>query len=313
MGGLGEVSPLPGLSIESVVDVEQQLEWIQKELAIGMEIDWAGLLSSVRFGMECALADLQNGGKGLLFESSFTRNESQLTINGLVWMNTYETMLKEALQKVEAGFRCIKFKIGQMDWNLERRLIETLRERFSVEELEIRVDANGAYTFETAMPILLDLARLQVHSIEQPLPVSDLANMKKLIKLSPVPITLDEQLIEVQNVEDEIEFLKDVKPHYLVLKPTLVGGLLKTRRWIAAAESQGIGWWVTSSLETPIALNALAQFTAAYENLLPQGLSTGKIYREDFNVPIVTEGQFMHFEDTYQTSSAALFDTLCRQ
>ncbi len=309
-GGLGEVAPLPGLSLESFEEVEKQLAAIQIELAGGMPPDWNGLHSSVRFGLECALADWRGGGVGRLFESPFTEGKSTLAINGLVWMASPKAMMLEAEAKVAQGFRCIKFKIGQMVWSAERKMIEALRQRFKVDELTIRVDANGAYTFEQAMPILIDLAKLQVHSIEQPLKTSDVENLKKAIKLSPIPIALDEQLIEAQNVEDELAFLKDLNPHYIVLKPTLIGGLEKTARWIRAAESLHIGWWITSSLETPIALNALAQFTARYEPELPQGLSTGKIYKDEFQVPVQTQGPHMRFENSARESSYELYRRL---
>lgn len=309
VGGLGEVSPLPGLSLESGDEVERQLEMVQKELNAGMAPDWASLYSSVRFGIESALADLGNGGFGLIYDSPFSREEKTISINGLVWMADPESMLEEAERKVSDGFRCLKFKIGQLPWEAEQKILAAIRSRFSQEDLEIRVDANGAYRFETAMPVLMHLARQGVHSIEQPVMPADTDGLKKVIRLSPVPIALDEQLIGLQDLVDERVFLRDFKPHYLVMKPTLIGGFEKTRRWIGAAEEQGVGWWITSSLETPIGLNALAQFSGMYSPLLPQGLSTGRIFMEEFLVPVYSEGPYLRYSAAREMRSIDLFQS----
>jgi L-alanine-DL-glutamate epimerase-like enolase superfamily enzyme len=205
-------------------------------------------------------------------------------------MGPIEKMTADADALLAKGFRCIKIKIGHLAWNEELGLLQQLRARFAADLLEIRVDANGAYDKSSINPILAQLARLGLHSIEQPIAAGNAIDLKRLIAQSPIPIALDEELIGLRAIEDKVLYLKTIRPHYLVLKPTLIGGLETTRQWIAACKATGTKWWLTSSLETAVGLNALAQFVYPYKNSMPQGLSTGTIFKEKMSSPIYLDG-----------------------
>ena len=299
--GIGEVSPIPSLSLETEAEVEaalQREEWLveaaEEALAAGktsvISQRMSRYPSSVVFGLECAVLNLMAKKPWLLFPSAFTRGSASMAINGLVWMGPIEKMTADADTLLAKGFRCIKIKIGHLAWAEEFGLLQQLRARFPAAVLEIRVDANGAYDIATVGSILAQLQKLEIHSIEQPIAAGNALAIKKLISNSPIPIALDEELIGLRALEDRVLYLKTIKPHYLVLKPTLIGGLETTRQWIAACKATGTKWWLTSSLETAVGLNALAQFVFPYKNLMPQGLSTGTIFLETMESPIYLDG-----------------------
>lgn len=293
--GLGEASVFPGLSPEANSTFEYKIVELLANVAIGRQTDLTAF-SSIQLGFEQALRDFSSGGKRLYFQSPFVEGKSELLINGLVWMGNYDEMLARINEKIEAGFRCIKLKIGAIDWKKEVDLLSYIRSNFSQEELEIRVDANGAFTMEQALPRLNRLTSFGVHSIEQPIKAHiDPTLMAFLCEVSPVPIALDEELIGVYGSDRKREMLDIIKPAYIILKPSLCGGFTGAEEWISLAEERGIGWWITSALESNIGLNAIAQWAATLNNKMPQGLGTGNLYTNNFATPIFTEGEHLRY------------------
>ena len=249
---------------------------------------------SLRFGLECALFDLNNKGCGTIFNNAFSRGESSIPINGLVWMGTKEFMLEQIEQKLAAGYKTIKLKIGAIDFNAELGLIKGIRQKYSADDITIRVDANGAFDELSVYKVLKELNRCDVHSIEQPVSPINLSLLKDLAKENIVPIALDESLIGHTLSSDKSALLEAIKPQYIVLKPSLHGGIAGTAEWIRLADKQAIGWWITSALEGSIGLSAIAQFTGNYPVNLPQGLGTGGIFSN--NLPsklVVKQGQLI--------------------
>ena len=294
--GIGECAPLPDLSIESPAKMGGKL------LQVCEEIDYFILFpeelknwSSIRFGLETALLDLKNGGNQKLFPSAFSRGEKGIPINGLIWMGTPEVMKQQIRTKLEAGFRCIKMKIGALDFNTEFELLKVVRSEFSANEITLRVDANCAYNFKTALENLKRLADLQIHSIEQPIATGHWSEMAELCRQSPVPIGLDEELIEIYSQPEMQKMLEQIRPAYLILKPSLHGGFAGCRKWIDEAEKIGAGWWITSALESNIGLNAIAQWTFHLNAKAEQGLGTGQLFTNNFDSPLEIEKEQLWF------------------
>ncbi|MDE5839542.1 MAG: o-succinylbenzoate synthase, partial [Muribaculaceae bacterium] len=254
-------------------------------VALGVETNLSGY-SSIRFGLEQALRDYAGGCRHVYFPSRFTQGEGSIEINGLVWMGDFDEMIERIDEKVQLGFRCIKLKIGAIDWSKELNMIEYIRNKYSDSTLQIRVDANGAFTMDNALPRLKRLADLGVHSIEQPIPAGMPDLMSFLCQISPLKIALDESLIGISGSEAKTALLDEVAPAYIILKPSLCGGFSGAEEWIKLAEERGIGWWVTSALESNIGLNALAQWTATLNTSIPQGLGTGNLYTNNFECPL---------------------------
>lgn len=314
MTAQGECSVIPGLSPD-FIDVPQyekvlsQLqvrirahwrmdEWLQK--SIFQSEKWRHFTleyrsyPSILFGLETLVLDIQAGGSGILFDTAFTRKETTIPINGLIWMGDESFMLRQMEEKLADGFTTIKMKVGAIEWEKELALLTMLRRRFSSKDLTLRVDANGAFLADSAKPILAQLAELEVHSIEQPIAARQTQAMRKLCAESPVGIALDEELIGVDQEQDKSELLETIAPPFIVLKPSLHGGIQGCREWIRLAEERQISWWMTSALESSIGLNAIAQFTSLFENQLPQGLGTGGLYTNNFESLLVVEkGQLM--------------------
>lgn len=288
--GMGECALFRGLSADDRKNYEEKLEKVcQRIEEVKMEEleEW----SSIRFGVEMALQDLAMGGCQLYFPSAFTEGRQAIEINGLIWMGDKSTMLQRIQQKLEAGFHCIKLKIGAIDFEAELSLLQYIRERFSCEKVELRVDANGAFAPEEAMSKLEALAAFGLHSIEQPIRQGQWEEMAHLCRETPIPIALDEELIGVYGRKKKLELLEKVQPQYIILKPALCGGFSGAREWIELAEKRGIGWWVTSALESNIGLNALAQWVATLGNPMPQGLGTGQLYTNNLWSPLRQEGE----------------------
>lgn len=288
--GMGECALFRGLSADDRKNYEEKLEEVcQRIEEVKMEEleEW----SSIRFGVEMALQDLAMGGCQLYFPSAFTEGRQAIEINGLIWMGDKSTMLQRIQQKLEAGFHCIKLKIGAIDFEAELSLLQYIRERFSREKVELRVDANGAFAPEEAMSKLEALAAFGLHSIEQPIRQGQWEEMAHLCRETPIPIALDEELIGVYGRKKKLELLEKVQPQYIILKPALCGGFSGAREWIELAEKRGIGWWVTSALESNIGLNALAQWVATLGNPMPQGLGTCQLYTNNLWSPLRQEGE----------------------
>lgn len=297
--GLGEAAVFPGLSPEADYRYEYKLMELLANVAIGRPTDLSHH-SSIQFGFEQALRDFASGGRHIYFPSPFTAGEETITINGLVWMGSYEEMKRRVEEKVKAGFKCIKLKIGAIDWDKELSLISALRKDYSPEQLTIRVDANGAFSMENVFLRLKQLADLGVHSIEQPIPQGFPDLMRFICETSPLPIALDEELIGISGLEKKKELLNFIKPSYIILKPALCGGFSGAEEWISVAEDSGIGWWITSALESNVGLDALAQFTSTLHPDIPQGLGTGGLYTNNFNLPLTLTGEKLGHDPTMQ-------------
>ncbi len=293
--GWGEAAPLVKLSPDDRPDFEEVLAKVLRQMeTISWEMEENSILEklkavipfdlpSIRFGLETALLDLKSGGKKKILESQFYDRNEPIPINGLIWMGDREFMLEQINQKIEEGYNCIKMKIGAIDFDQELELLRYIRNRFSPEQITLRVDANGAFPKDEALEKLSKFAELGIHSIEQPIAAGNVENMRTLCEATPLPIALDEELI---GVKSKAELLDLIEPQYIILKPTLVGGILETREWIKLAEQRGIGWWMTSALESNIGLNAIAQLTSTYSHKIPQGLGTGKLYHNNLESPL---------------------------
>lgn len=287
--GIGECAPLYDLSCDYRDDMQDIIDSACKYYVSHRFIDYEGLKNypSVLFALETAVLSLEGSRKGnalKFYDNSFTRNETGITFNGLVWMGSYEEMSERVEQKLSQGFKCIKIKIGAIEIEKELLLLKKLRERYSEEEIQIRVDANGGFTPEKAPTILKTLASMQIHSIEQPIRQGQWKEMAFLCKQSPIPIALDEELIGINDLKKKQELLDNIQPQYIILKPTLHGGLSGCEEWIREAQKRNIGYWVTSALESNVGLNAIAQWTAQIGSTkMPQGLGTGSLFKTNFD------------------------------
>ncbi len=302
--GVGECAPLPDLSCDALPDetYEAKLHHFCQNLCQTGELDTDALRDypSMLFGLETALLSLRSFHSSLLFDTPFSRGEEGIPINGLVWMGSHDEMLQRLEEKLEKGFRCVKLKIGAIDFEQELDLIRRIRDRFSFHEVELRLDANGAFPYEEALYKLELLSQYAIHSIEQPIKQGQWAYMAELCRESPLPIALDEELIGVNDPEMKAHMLHIIKPRYIILKPSLHGGMIGCREWIAAAREQGIGSWITSALESNIGLNAIAQFASAVYGphiSLPQGLGTGQLFTDNIPLPLTIHGDSL-FLDT---------------
>lgn len=295
IAGVGECAVFRGLSADDRPDYEEKLRWVCCHVADIQPTDLMGW-SSIRFGFEMAGLDLMNGGQGIYFPSVFTEGKQTIEINGLIWMGDRSTMFRRIQQKLEAGFHCIKLKIGAIDFEAELALLSYIRERFSCRDVELRVDANGAFSPGNARERLEALARFGLHSIEQPIRQGQWEEMSRLCRETPVPIALDEELIGVDDPVLKRSLLETVKPQYLILKPALCGGFTGAEQWIELARQQNIGWWVTSALESNIGLNALAQWVVTLGNTMPQGLGTGQLFTNNILSPIKQEGERLRYD-----------------
>ena len=291
--GVGECAPLPDLSCDARADYAEVLDCFCVDLCRTGQLDDEALCDypSMRFGLETALLALQHG--NLLFDTAFSRGEQGIPINGLVWMGRYDEMLQRMEEKLEQGFRCVKLKIGAIDFEQEMDLVKRIRERFSFHEVELRLDANGAFPFDEALYKLELLSQYVIHSIEQPIQAGQWSLMAELCRESPLPIALDEELIGINDPDMKAYMLNIVKPRYIVLKPSLHGGMAGCREWIEAAREQRIGSWITSALESNVGLNAIAQFASdVYGDgiTMPQGLGTGQLFTDNIPMPVEIRG-----------------------
>lgn len=278
--GIGECSIIPGLSPDFV-----DFEAYEAKVAETCEDLTTDLTKwpSIKFGVETALLDLENGGQGIIFKNDFALGKKVIPINGLIWMGDTNFMQQQIEEKLSQGFRTIKLKIGAIDFESELQLLRSVRARYSKDEITLRVDANGAFGTDEALSKLTELSKLDIHSIEQPIRQGQFSEMRKLCDQTPLPIALDEELIGVYCTDQKIELLDTIRPQYIILKPSLHGGIRGTKEWIRLAEERNIPWWITSALESNIGLNAICQLTAEYSNELPQGLGTGSLYTD--NIP----------------------------
>ena len=295
--GIGECGILRGLSIDDRPDYEAKLKWTCANIHLGENQLWEALIEfpSIQFGVEMAFQSLESETPFLLFPSDFTEGEKSIPINGLVWMGEESFMKQQIEEKLADGFRCIKLKIGAIDFDTELKLLGSIRQHFTPEQVEIRVDANGAFDSYLALNKIIQLTGFKLHSIEQPIQKNNTDSMAELCKTTPIPIALDEELIGVFSLEEKEQLLLKIMPQYIILKPSFIGGFRGTKEWILLAEKYKIGWWITSALESNVGLNAIAQWTFLQHNLMPQGLGTGALYTNNFDCPlVVSEGQLWY-------------------
>lgn len=286
--GIGECGILRSLSFDDRPDYEEKLQWVVENIHLGKDVLWDKLRAfpSIQFGVEQALLSLESVDPFILFPSLFTEGKEAIPINGLVWMGDEDFMRTQIDAKIKEGFSCVKMKIGAIDFEREIDLIKYIRKQFSSEEIELRVDANGGFSTSDALYKLSFLSDLQLHSIEQPIGKGQADSMAELCKVTPLPIALDEELIGVVEYSDKENLLKKIRPQYIILKPSLVGGFKGSMEWIEIANRLGIGWWITSALESNIGLNAIAQWTFTLQSKMLQGLGTGGLYTNNFDAPL---------------------------
>ena len=289
--GIGECGILRTLSIDDRPDYEEKLQWVCDNIHLGKDTIWEALIEfpSIQFGVEMAFLSLISKTPFDLFPSEFTFGNDNMLINGLVWMGEEHFMKQQIEEKLAQGFSCIKLKIGAIDFDKELNLLQFIRQNFDAKTIEIRVDANGAFSSNEALDKLNKLAQFELHSIEQPIKANQIEAMKLLCEQSPFPIALDEELIGIFGIENKKALLEKIQPQYIILKPSLIGGFKGTLEWIAIAENLKIGWWITSALESNIGLNAITQFTFTLQNSVPQGLGTGGLYTNNFECPLEIE------------------------
>ena len=295
--GIGECGLFRGLSIDDRPDYEEKIKWVCNNISLGLEALLLETIEfpSIQFGLETAFKSLESEDPFQLFPSKFTKSEDSIPINGLIWMGSETFMKNQIADKIDAGFSCIKIKIGAIDFQTEINLLRSIRNQFTSKDTELRVDANGAFQPSEALEKLKILSDFDIHSIEQPIKQGQINDMAKLCEKTPLPIALDEELIGVFAVTKKQELLQTINPHYVILKPSLIGGFAGSDEWIKFAEKQNIGWWITSALESNVGLNAIAQYTYTKQSLLPQGLGTGSLFTNNFESPLqVKNGTLQH-------------------
>ena len=310
--GIGECGIFRGLSIDDVPEYEERLKWVCANIHLGENELWNELIDfpSIQFGVEQAFLSLASDDPHILFPSSFTKHKNFIPINGLIWMGEEEFMQEQIRQKLKDGFRCIKMKIGALDFERELALLATIRNRYSTSEVELRVDANGAFEPSDAFEKLNQLAKYDIHSIEQPIKQGNVTKMSELCLNTPLPIALDEELIGIKTTAKKEELLQTIRPQYIILKPSLVGGYKGSKEWINLAEKNNIGWWITSALESNIGLNAIAQWTYTLKSFLPQGLGTGGLFTNNFESPLVVDNGALYYSDNLKWKTD-LIHNLC--
>lgn len=295
--GVGECGLFRGLSVDDRPDYEEKLKWTCSNIDLGLDILLSELTEfpSIQFGLEMAFKSLHGHNTFELFPSKFTDGLDTIPINGLIWMGDKAFMKSQIQEKLDAGFQCIKMKIGAIDFDTELELLKSIRRAFSSDDIMLRVDANGAFSADEAMGKLDELSKLDIHSIEQPIRAGQAQEMARLCEKTPIPIALDEELIGVFHSEERKQLLETIKPHYIILKPSLVGGFKESSNWIENAKHVGAYYWITSALESNIGLNAIAQWTYTLNNSYYQGLGTGSLFTNNFDSPLLVKNGKLHY------------------
>lgn len=295
--GIGECSLIENLSPDSPEEIEKILDQISAHQFEESSFEQQTIhLPALHFAFETALLDLNHESKGFLYDTDFSNGKTGIVINGLIWMGEKQFMFDQIKSKIEKGFSCIKMKIGAIDFEEEISLLKYIRSQFSKEDIELRVDANGAFSAGTALDKLKRLSNYQLHSIEQPIKQGQLDEMARLCELTPLPIALDEELIGLKAHPEKEKLLNQIKPQYIILKPSLVGGLKAADEWISIAETLNIGWWATSALESNIGLNAIAQWVSNKDISMPQGLGTGQLFTNNIDSPLYLKGEMLYYD-----------------
>ena len=296
--GIGETGLFRGLSIDDVDHYENKLKWVCNHIDLGLELLRKQLYEfpSIQFGLEQAFLSLKSESSFELFPSSFTRGKKSIPINGLIWMGNKSFMKNQIQEKLKSGFSCLKMKIGALNCDAEMELLKEIRKEFSSNEIELRVDANGAFNPKNALEKLHRLSALEIHSIEQPIQQGQVQEMAELCSKTPLPIALDEELIGVFSSEQKKKLIATIAPQYIILKPSLIGGFACSEEWINLAQQYNCGWWITSALESNVGLNAIAQFTYTLQSNLPQGLGTGGLFTNNFTSPLEVKNGTLQYD-----------------
>lgn len=287
--GIGEAGPLEGLSLDYQSDLTQATSILLKLVRTQNKFDLEQFLlkhPAFCFALEMAIISAKNAYPFLFFHNAFFKGEQNIPINGLVWMGDKNFMLQQIADKIAEGYKCLKLKIGALDFGIECEILKTIRNKYDKYQIELRVDANGAFSAQDALRKIELLSKFDIHSIEQPIQTNQFQQLEVLCRNSPIPIALDEELIQLRSDNEKKAILTELKPQFIVLKPTLLGGFAATKTWISLANNLQMGWWITSALESNIGLNAIAQFVANFNPNLPQGLGTGKLYHNNFPSPL---------------------------
>ncbi|MGJ8592331.1 MAG: o-succinylbenzoate synthase [Aquaticitalea sp.] len=298
--GIGECGILRGLSVDDRPDYEATLRWTCQNIRFGLDVLLQKLkeFPSIQFGLEMAFKSVNSESSFEIFPSKFTEGNDSIPINGLIWMGSEEFMKQQIKEKIESGFKCIKLKIGAIDFKTELNLLKSIRKEFSSKDIELRVDANGAFSPDEALDKLKVLSDLDLHSIEQPIKAGQWQEMASLCEETPIPIALDEELIGVFDVTNRTQLLKTIRPHYIILKPSFIGGFGGSQEWIELSNHQNIGWWITSALESNVGLNAIAQWTYTLQNKSYQGLGTGCLFTNNFDSPLMVKNGTLHYNNS---------------
>ena len=298
--GVGECGLLRGLSIDDRPDYEATLRWTCQNITLGLEVLQSKLIEfpSIQFGLQMAFKSLQSNNPFELFPSEFTKGNDSIPINGLIWMGSNEFMKQQIKEKIESGFKCIKLKIGAIDFQTEINLLKSIRKEFTSKDIELRVDANGAFAIQDALEKLKELSEFDLHSIEQPIKAGQWQETAKLCDQTPLPIALDEELIGIFDIAKKDELLRTIQPQYIILKPSFIGGFNGSNEWIELAEKQQIGWWITSALESNVGLNAIAQWTYMLQAPMFQGLGTGGLFTNNFDSPLIVKNGTLRHENS---------------
>lgn len=296
--GIGECGILRGLSADDRPDYQAQLLWTCQNIHLGLHALLQQLkeFPSIQFGLEMAFLSLNSQDPFELFPSKFTKGESAIPINGLIWMGSQAFMRQQVKERIDQGFQCIKLKIGAIGFEEEMDLLKSIRREFGPNDIQLRVDANGAFDPDQALEKLKRLSELNIHSVEQPIKTEQWDAMASLCEHSPLPIALDEELIGVFDATKKKTLLQTIKPQYIILKPSFVGGYAGSKEWIQLSEAYGMGWWVTSALESNVGLNAIAQWTYLLNNPMFQGLGTGSLFSNNFSSPLKVKNGTLHYD-----------------
>jgi len=303
---LGECSMIEGLSPDPMKDYEHTLDIVCQSLREGStsfpDLD---AYPSIQFGLETLLLDVEAKGSKHLYANHFTNGSQGMQINGLIWMGERTFMREQIVEKIQQGFACVKLKIGAIDFETELHLLHFIRNEFGG-DIELRVDANGAFKPDEALEKLNKLAAYDLHSIEQPIAQGQWEAMARLCEITPLPIALDEELIGICGFEEKKSLIENIKPQYIIIKPSLHGGIKGSDEWIRLAEAQSTRWWITSALESNVGLNAIAQYTFEKDVQLPQGLGTGGLYTNNFDSPLYLQGQIIRFDPSKKWDLTAI-------
>ena len=295
--GIGETGLFRGLSYDDVSNYSEKIAWTCQNIHLGLDVLLEELthFPSIQFGLEQAFLSLKSQTPSELFPTKFTNGKDAININGLIWMGDKAFMKSQIKEKLEQGFSCIKMKIGAIDFDTELELLAAIRKEYTANEIVLRVDANGAFKPHEALEKLEKLSKFDIHSIEQPIQQGQIEEMAALCSKTPVPIALDEELIGVFSTQKRHQLLATIQPHFIILKPSLLGGFANSLEWITLAEQNNCDWWITSALESNIGLNAIAQFTYHLKNPLPQGLGTGSLFSNNFESPLEIKNGHLHY------------------